>query len=885
MASEAPAQPGDPLEDLTRRYAGLVYRAAVRRLGAAGADAEDVTQAVFLIALRKARTRSLPEESRMAGWLLKVTRYAANQARRADRRRQRHEQAAAARRPETTVPCSAPELAPAALDEALLRFGAVDRELLVRRYLQGQPVNQVAAVLGLSENTASQRLRRALEKLRKRLTRQNLSVAALTTLLLAESAKSAPPALLTPIRAASTTGQAASIAKGASLMMKLAAAKTVALVACAILALGVATSCIYLRNTAAPPAQTARASAELTRIREQIYILRNSVVFIRTPETYAAVRELAAIGKPAVPELCAELYRLDQTHDGAFRTIAFTLRIIDDPRAVPALIDALPKTAGGGDCVDRIFDRDLWNFVSSHPLPGDRKKLEYPMVSIPRADREVVNTLNTLTRHRVSDSVDYNARDTAAWHDWWLAHWQDFLTQKDADAVKPAVGKDDPVAAAGVARFGPLFPTGPRIRVGPIHEVALAAWGGADSKTTIDFDTDTVSSSLDQGPQSFAPFKPSAPPTDWVNGNDAFCITYSDPTRNWVYGQDVEAWRIDNARWDSIESEVRSGQALDLGRGGVLNDFHVRSQEMRTPTNPNLPPATFLFITRERGRGIIQILGSFSSPPCVKFRYRMFQDPEHPAEAKARPAPPAPRPDLAFGPEIKVTLASPVSRNPSALDLDTGETRPAAAEVVRQRSSPPSPVITSKALGWLADWHGDLIVQPQAEGEKLWAIKAVDVAAFPLTPDAWDRIGPNQLTAVFAYKQREKEGFFSAKSPPADSVIYAFKTREGAIGILQVLPGSAESLNLRYKLITGLTPADTCPATTAPPKSPPSRSIHVHRPVSSGASGNPTTSPWSDPPAAQTPSAPPPAPARPPRRASAPCGSASSHPPPPSRCR
>jgi RNA polymerase sigma factor (sigma-70 family) len=822
-------------EELTRRFLGLVYRAAVRRSGGEGRGAEDITQAVFLIVLQKARTGGLPEESHMAGWLLKITYYAARQARRSATRRSRHERSAASSGAIFDVTAEAADLRIesrellAVLDDALLKLAAPQRELLVRRYLQGQSLTALAAALCLSENAASQRLHRAMEKLRKMLGRQNLLIpaAALAGAMLGESTKAAPFDLM-----ATTSGNAAAIAKGATTMLKLSAVKAAAVAAGLFVILTSAASFSFLYAAGAPPAgpmaqapATATAPAvkpseQLTRIREQIYILRNSVVFIHAQQTYAAVRELVSIGKPAVPELCNELHRLDNTHDGAFRTVAFTLRIIGDPRAVPALIDALPKTVRSSDCEEHLYDRDLCNFVNSHNLASRPEKLKYPTIFIPRADREIIDALNSITGHTVSDSFNYSADDTDLWHAWWLDHWREFTTREEANSVLPPEGKDDPVAAAGLARFGPLFPTGPKIRVGPVREVALDAYGGWDSKTEIDFDTNSICSVLDRDPATFGPYNPENPPAAWASGVDAACITYSDSEstaedRNWICGYDLEAWRIDNARWNSIESEIHSGKTLDLGKAGRRSDFMLRFSDIRTQDRPDVPPATFLFITREGGHGIIQILGSYSTPPSVKFRYRMFEDPDHPAEMKKKAAPPAARPELSFGPEIKVTLGSPESKDACALDLDTGEKHAAEDGATEEHSGDPAWIgLKAQTYTWLSKWHGDIIVQPQFPGDKLFCLQTVDVAAFTLSEPAWSNVNPARLVAIFAYREPKAQGFMSASDPPARSVIWAFKTREGAIGLLQVLEGSAnpQSLTLRYRLIKGLTPADTQPA-------------------------------------------------------------------------
>jgi len=65
-----------------------------------------------------------------------------------------------------------------ALNKAINRLSAANRDVIVLRYLEGRPMAEVAAMLPTNENTIRQRLFRAVEKLRKHLRPGGLAVTA-----------------------------------------------------------------------------------------------------------------------------------------------------------------------------------------------------------------------------------------------------------------------------------------------------------------------------------------------------------------------------------------------------------------------------------------------------------------------------------------------------------------------------------------------------------------------------------------------------------------------------------------------------------------------------------------------------------------------------------
>ncbi len=227
---------------IVRRHVDAVYGAA-RRQVRDEALAQDVTQAVFILLAQRAS--SIQEPHLLAGWLLKTTRYCAADARKVARRRQIHEQRAAAMRQNVEHTGEANGIDSGEyLDAHLAALSDWDRSAVVLRYLEERPLAEVARELNISEEAAKKRVARALEKLRKLFGRQDaiFSASALATEL-GRHIIAAPPELVgkvcATVLAGPSTGIPAAIAKGVVISMrwtlvKLAVLWTTGLIAVAV---------------------------------------------------------------------------------------------------------------------------------------------------------------------------------------------------------------------------------------------------------------------------------------------------------------------------------------------------------------------------------------------------------------------------------------------------------------------------------------------------------------------------------------------------------------------------------------------------------------------------------------------------------------------------
>jgi RNA polymerase sigma factor (sigma-70 family) len=191
--------------ELVRRHINLVYSVAFRHVGIA-AQAEEITQAVFVILARKAA--SLRPDTILEGWLHETTRLTALSFLRGERRRQFREQEAymQSNLQESTEAPAWNQLAPL-LDEAMSRLGKKDRDAVMLRFFKDKNVCEVASALRVSEAAAQRRVLRAVEKLRRFFTKRGvvLPAAVLTAAVSANSVQAAPVALAKTVTAVAIT--------------------------------------------------------------------------------------------------------------------------------------------------------------------------------------------------------------------------------------------------------------------------------------------------------------------------------------------------------------------------------------------------------------------------------------------------------------------------------------------------------------------------------------------------------------------------------------------------------------------------------------------------------------------------------------------------------
>ncbi len=594
--------------------------------------------------------------------------------------------------------------------------------------------------------------------------------------------------------------------------------------------------------------QSSRTEDQTQRVRELIYFFRTYRVFCRDEEWAQTIRELATIGKAAVPELVAELDRTDR--DATSRSLAFCLRAIGDPRAVPALIRAIAKIPhlGGGDCGLLIVDPDLRRFMQAHQ--DYEEKSETLTVVCGRPLNEIFTALERITKHR--EPPDLKGDDPLAfvslrvgtpeqqaqkralfeerqkrWEAWWSEHWREFITQEELQSVELPTQLADLVEMAGVARYGVLFPTGPQVRLGPVRVLRLTSSVYRNGRSHLDFDTGRMFMQ-DEGIKTAdwrEPVDFGSRYISWYrqNGIDVRCLGLVD-------GKDLLLWLIDDSRWDTLEAEIQKDEPLHLGREATRSmlRFEKTSADFKYDEL-----ATFLFTTREGGRGIVQVFPQDLDSDRCRLRYRMWLSSEAKPVAVPQvaqpPAPPrgAKSPGTPFGKIVTTTLDLPAEGREFLLDLKTGR-KAAPPEILKPADIANASILpgNEQFTRWCRDQGVDVFgyVAAAAPGEaslpegaetararrpqqaqSQFALIGLDVTAARILPQTFDELSVEEAREILDRMPADtsRTAWMTSDAQLAELPdTFAFKTREGAVGLLQVEATEQEAgkLIIRYRL-------------------------------------------------------------------------------------
>lgn len=329
----------------------------------------------------------------------------------------------------------------------------------------------------------------------------------------------------------------------------------------------------------------------------------------------AVLHQIVMLGRNAVPELCRELELTDD--DSMIRCMAFALRAIGDPRAVPALIQAIPKTlrGSGSDMGLRVGDEKLERFAQQHDLDEDDLPGQY---GIGRPVREVFGALQRLTGHQIEDNQLFSvfragtdqqllmkqrlfARQAHAWANWWKGNANRFDI---SEAYRP-------VDLAPLPRVTGPIPIRRSTRYNTAGRTSNAMLEAASdpqaSIVFLDFDTGRNSPLPERWRDDVANL-PQADIDAWATDQGFDLVGTKVATGQGdqsVYAirlLGTKAWELGEDRWKMHSNLVTLGELMNEGRE-VTDDYLLRTTDEGVTDHEGI--ATFLIVTREGTPGII----------------------------------------------------------------------------------------------------------------------------------------------------------------------------------------------------------------------------------------------------------------------------------------
>ena len=302
---------------LVSRHVDLVFATAYRQVGDKGL-AEEITQNVFVRLARKATV--LAGHETIVGWLHRCAILESKACFRAEmRRRRREEIAAALAETQSTGRDLTLDLSPL-LDEALLQLRDGDRVALVLRFLEERSFREVGTALGVDENAARQRVNRALSKVTEFFRQQGVVLpAAGGAAVLHQSTLAAPVGLASTASAAGLAvgGPASGLGVVLLSIMNLTPTKT-AMLCGALVLLPIGWQFFTVgraeREVESLRRELARFNDQLTGTERELADLDRALLQLRN-ETAAQRAEVARI-KDAIPKANSDftpagLYRWD----------------------------------------------------------------------------------------------------------------------------------------------------------------------------------------------------------------------------------------------------------------------------------------------------------------------------------------------------------------------------------------------------------------------------------------------------------------------------------------------------------------------------------------------------------------------------------------------
>lgn len=312
-----------------------------------------------------------------------------------------------------------------------------------------------------------------------------------------------------------------------------------------------------------------------------------------------------------------------ETRDHPLSKLAFTLRAMDDPRAVPALIRALPRTllpsrSDYGLIIDG--DSELVQFVQQHDL-GKSSELYF---DYDRAFREVVGALHKLTDKEFGEmqlnfvylGETSTQRNTARrqfqaaasrWAEWWDAEGHKVLVS-DADYAKVTLPG---LALEGMASTGPpTLPVGEQLHlVETSSGVSISSIHETNSHCFYDLDTGRESGWPAHLPKFGKIGLDSSELIAWAReeGFDLVGVNHTpggeDQPLYCLKPIDLKAWKLSEQEHRELQDAVTGKKPYPLTNAV---DLMVPRRVVPKPYDRHFSGDAFLYLTREGTAGVLR---------------------------------------------------------------------------------------------------------------------------------------------------------------------------------------------------------------------------------------------------------------------------------------
>ncbi|MHC4693870.1 MAG: tetratricopeptide repeat protein [Planctomycetota bacterium] len=241
-----------------------------------------------------------------------------------------------------------------------------------------------------------------------------------------------------------------------------------------------------------------------------------------------------------------------------------------------------------------------------------------------------------------------------------------------------------------------------------------------------------------------------------------------------LYGFDMAVIPIETETWETI-SPKELADDLSVAKGGTPALMSAAG---------NLP-VTYIFKTREGGMGIVQILHMQHNkkPRHFRIRYKMLQEP-----AKIAPV-------EVFGPVKEVTLYdiehTITKGKPCAINFATDR----VTTISRQHQTSEFDIVE-----WVRRRGIDAVAETGSNKSNKPSLIGIDLAVVSMPSEDWDKITPAELRKLQGSPvMRIQEATLMSYYEGQDQPVYAFRTREGQYGILQIIDFNKQAQDVRFR--------------------------------------------------------------------------------------